>query len=559
MIEYIKNWAEEYGSNKRGMSYICGLCALVLFLSLQSHAGRSDGIDYAFGIKQGSSLFHPHHVLYTALGFVVHRALSHVVPIDPLTLINILSSLVTAFTVALFFRLLMVLTKAESLSLLMTAFYTFNYSTLYMGTTAEVYSYSVLCELFALLLCVKHPRPSWPVLCQVAVLGALAVLFHQSAIFFVLALVVFIGLRARSIRAAAVVAAVSGLVTLAFYVFAAEQNGVRAPSGFVHWIFFYAHSHQYEAGVWGGGLTLAHAPDLLDGIFSTLVKPDWQKYMISQRLFVEWTDFVLVPAVAVLAGALVILLLYLLKHRKTVAAQARAQTAPLRVMLLVWITTGGLFVAWWDQTNIEFWYMLVTPLLLLLALRLHTHLRQGVQLPRSLRFIAVSLLFANLAGRVFADARPSRSMVGEVVAAIGCERIANGDLIIGPIWDLPPAIRYRCDKEISHASIYLAPPAEKKSALRRYEQLLFANPPHVYFLETELVPAVRNAYFESSWPQVEVESFYQPLLKDARLVGHFNVLGTTYKIHELAAPASQSDQHEARTRNSDLLPPVHRK
>ena len=518
-------------------SSLYGLSALLLalFLSLSNQADGTDGVDYATSIKQGVGLFHPHHVLYGAFGFVVHRALAFITYIDPLILMTVLSSLVTTISLIVFFMLVKHLTESTNIALLITAFYAFNYSTIYMGTAAEVYPYAALCELLALLVLLRAPRPSWPVLSLVAALGALAVLFHQTAVFFVMALVLFIGLKTRSFWAAAGVAVSSGALTIGVYIFAAWKNNVHNLSEFLRWIFSYVHTSQYAEGSWGSGLSLARIPAILFGIVSTLISPNYQKYIINGSLFVDWTDFVFFPAVAVVLIALALTIRWLFRKRRSARSLSTSELRPLLQLLLFWILLGGLFVAWWDQGNIEFWYMLVAPVLLLLALGLRAIEQAGTPLPRCLAVVAFGLLVANLAGRVHADSRPANSLVRGVLAGIGCERLADGDLLVGPIWDLPPMIRYKCGRETATASIHLAPSAaaQREQALQRYSSLLFAGRKHVYWLETELVATIRNSYFSSDWENSDVEAFYLPLLKDAPVIGSFRLAGRTYKIHEL--------------------------
>lgn len=514
-----------------------GLSALLLalFLSLSNQADGTDGVDYATSIKQGLGLFHPHHVLYGAFGFVVHRALAFIFYIDPLILMTIMSSLVTTISLIVFFMLVKHLIESTNIALLITALYAFNYSTMYMGTAAEVYPYAALCELLALLVFLRAPRPSWPALSLVAALSALAVLFHQTAVFFVLALVLFIGLKTRSFWAAAGVAVSSGSMTIGVYVFAAMKNNVHNLSEFLRWILFYVHTSQYAEGSWGSGLSLARIPAILFGIASTLISPNYHKYMINRSLFVDWTDFVFFPAVVVVVIALGLVTRWLFRNRRVVRTLSTSELRPLLQMLAIWILLGGLFVAWWDQGNIEFWYMLAAPVLLLFALCLRAIEQAGTPLPRRLAVVAAGLLVANLAGRVYVDSRPSNSLVRGVLAGIGCERIADGDIIVGPVWDLPPMIRYKCGRETTTASIHMAAsdPAQREQALQRYSSLLFSGKKHVYWLETELVATIRNSYFGSDWKNADVESFYLPLLADAPVIGSFRLAGRTYKIHEL--------------------------
>jgi hypothetical protein len=510
----------------------CGLFALLVYLLLQNRINVGDGVDYAYSVKLGNNLFHPHHVLYNFFCHRIYSALYGLSSFSPLYFMGVLSSIAMAITVALFYAIAAALTERALLSALFALAYAFTYATFYLGTTAEVYPFSMLFSLFALFVCVRTELRSEPALLIAALLCAGAMLFHQAAIFFTLSVAYFVA-RQSGWRRAARFTVYSGVSCAIPYVLASHTMGVRTPAEFIRWILFYVHTSQYKSGEWGHGLSLDRLALIPWGFFSTVVALPHERLRSIRPLALSLLDFGTAAAVLLLVFSSGFLAVRLFRTPRN------GSFAGLRQLLWLWLGLDVLFTAWWNQTNPKFWYMMLPALYLLCALRFTRSAEKPGPLMKALGLSTLGLFFTNVCGQVYADSRSNNSAVSGIVNALGCQNLSSGDTLIGPVNNLKMFVLYSCDKLVNVTSLGEVPAlamSDKPAALQHYADELYNHHSRVYLLQPELHEGVMDTLRTSAWDIAEIRAFYQPYLLHATLAGRFTWYNQTWDIYRLPNP-----------------------
>jgi hypothetical protein len=274
-------------------------------------------------------LFHPHHLAYGPTGWLAYRIaleLGYTGRADlPVQIVNAVAGALGVFFLWRFGtrwtgRSLMALGVALLVGLC--------YAYWVYAIEVEVYTLAAAflsLSLWLLLVLDERAQPGWAVALGLAHTGA--IMFHQTNLFFGLAVGLFLLIRLHLRRWSILLAyglSVAIPVTLAY-------GYVAYASEFPDWQAFYAWFTDYaQSGQWGGFLSLAHFPALRSGL-QTAVSPD-------ARLA---TLVYLIVAVGLIGG------LYQARHNEA----RRAWT----LLGGVWLLTYLLFFWWWEPWNIEFW------------------------------------------------------------------------------------------------------------------------------------------------------------------------------------------------------------
>ncbi|MGD0783480.1 MAG: glycosyltransferase family 39 protein, partial [Candidatus Aminicenantales bacterium] len=221
--------------------------SFVLLFSTRAAAQYGDSLNYLWAAFTGRGLFHPHHIIFN---FVVRemlllsRALGlGLTPLDVAQLHNILWAVVAVVSVyaiglRVFNSRLWPILAALGL-LVSQGFWEY-------ATQAQSYAPAAGCLALLVFILVRKPvdhfrARDWAL---IALLLAVAVLYHQGDILFVLPLAVFILASAvrRGWRPLLATAVLSGAFVLAAYATAlVSSGGERTVSGFIRFVFSYAY------------------------------------------------------------------------------------------------------------------------------------------------------------------------------------------------------------------------------------------------------------------------------------------------------------------------------
>lgn len=522
----------------------------LLFMSYLYMQNKSYGYDscaYSESIKYGKDLFHPHHLIYNYVFHLIYGSVSRFFNLEAMAVASAFNGLAMAGNALLVGYIVLRLTTNLGISVRATVFYGICYAPLFVATSVEVYPWNILFDLLAFVVLLRPGAPTPGRALLVGGLAGLAALFHQTAVFAALALLAYlVWLRSRAL-VVSLYATAAALACGVPYLWVAARAGFRTPRGLLQYLFAYATSPEYHAGVWGHGLTLRRLPVAFLGMISTFSYPRLE-YLFPLIKPASWGfNLPMLRALILLACLLVLIGLLVLggwrlhslgKPTRSVANSVPSSERPALLAMWVWLLSHGFFTLWWNPENLEFWLMCLAPLLILIAYRSN-------QSPRPLYSpLQLASLFALLAGvnfgfRVLPDSRPSESPVYQSVEAVGCARLSDGDWFVGAMPEMEPCVRYRCGIALQHHSLsyeFYGSPADKETVRRAYaDKLAQAVRRHaVYVQEEELAPEVISPM--ASWSPDEARALYAPYLTAAQVLSSYERDGRRFRLYRLALP-----------------------
>jgi len=319
-------------------------------MSLSNHL-TEDSLWYAHDILHPGELhFHPHHLLYD--------------PIMRLLILPALAPLGSPEASLLFLQWVNVLFGAAAISVFCAAAMRLGAGalnacavSLLLGLSAFSYSYSSQIEVYSLtslflgVALIGHARSDDTISARVFTAAgfAFALFFHQTAIFFALAVVTdeLLARRDAPGRLAgrlAVTLAMPLIFVALVYFYVGYSLGYRTPIEFWHWLTLHV-----QWGHWGAGT--------LSG--STLVTA-WHRFwqaVIAPGPGQRQLAGVLVPAVGLYVAARII-----------ARGRAAFRRPSLIIGCIVWMSGLAIFTTWWDARGAEFWGMFLMPVCLVLSL-----------------------------------------------------------------------------------------------------------------------------------------------------------------------------------------------
>ena len=312
-----------------------------------------DSLEYARAVRSGTSLFHPHHLLFNAVIRGFWLGLQSVFPsIDPITAGQVHNILWALAVLAAFFTIVRRLTGSTGAAVVFSLALFSALGFWQYATFVEIYIPSMGCLAVSLVLLLSpRPGPAGPG-ARTAAAGffVLAVLYNQMAVFFVLALAVLLTprLNAREAwRTVRLIAAAGAIVLGAYAAVFFTAARPAASAGFVRWCLSYAFN-----------------PDPTWGSFSNVSLLGLCKLFLSfarDVLFIPRS--LLVPASivsGVLCAGLAVPVIRSIARRKP-AANAR-------IALVLWILGTALFMWWFSPAGYELSIPLLLPAFLILAL-----------------------------------------------------------------------------------------------------------------------------------------------------------------------------------------------
>lgn len=308
---------------------------LVVFALLRAANQTPDGLSYALAVRTGVDMFHPHHLVYVPVARLIHLAAG----IDPITATLVQNlfwmavlGLAAWRLAALIFpgRLAPVIAAVGLLALRGVMIYT---------VRVETYVPAVACLAVTTALAAERPVRH----VAVAVMLALAILYHQTNVLFVLPLLVLLGARPdRTLIPLAGTLAGSAALVIAPYLAAAAVQ--QPPRGF-----------------WDFALNYARAPIEAWGNFDYFSSQGLGLLTLSQMRMILpvregaaiWGSLGMVAALVILAGWHAVQLKRGAGHRR------------LRWFGLVFLAVYLTFFLWWMPSDTDFFVATLLPLWLL--------------------------------------------------------------------------------------------------------------------------------------------------------------------------------------------------
>jgi 4-amino-4-deoxy-L-arabinose transferase-like glycosyltransferase len=424
-----------------GKRWVPGAClAAVSFVFLfltRSAAQYGDSLNYLWAAKTGQNLFHPHHLIYN---FVVRHlhALFQTVGLradilDTAQIHNILWSVVAVLAVYGIGRKVFVDRRwalPAALALLVSqGFWE------YAGQ-AQSYAPAVGSLCFLAWLLVRRPVGeigTGGLLASAGVL-ALAILYHQGNVLFIVPLVVFfLAARGRQgWRPLAFIIVPAGILVLASYAAAVVLSGFeRSLSGFARFVFSYAY---HPAPLWGTWRNLS-IRGLGYLLFSQL-----------RCLITVWKPVRPLLLAGLAAGLLGVFVGSALRLRRS------AESRPWTAFLASWLLVEYLFYLWWAPYDKPWFIITVVPLIFLGAALVPKRIRERLARPpaRSAAFWTALVLLAAAAAYNYASfIRPLQTSLGRDYAeAAAVARAAGSGEYILSSFDVQEHLRFYFGRQL---------------------------------------------------------------------------------------------------------------
>lgn len=403
---------------------------LAIYLAFPNKNHNFDAVTFIMTIGGGdlSSQFHPHHLVYNALGFILREGLEGFgISISTITLMETVNSLVAATGVLLFFIILLKLSKKVTTSLIFALLFAFSIGLWHYAVEVEVYVCGLVFLISSLLLIIvslaKGTEPKPGMLIGLGVLGSLACLFHQMHILFVAVGCTFIylvgkGTLSRLKMAAFYLVPISILVGGSYIAVGYVLNKLPNLVSFYHWLTAFFH-----LGKWGHVDGLRNVMSAAVGLRATFFgKP-------ITIVGTEPTDIGL-HAIFLLGLILLLCLIVVTMAKSKAIFQYNAR---LVILLLVWVIIYGGFTLWWEPSSNQFWMHILPPVWLLLFLGFETwrskHQNWKLALPVVLLCI---LLCVNLVCFIIPYSDIKNNDAYQLVEKLHNHGITSQDLVLTP-------------------------------------------------------------------------------------------------------------------------------
>jgi hypothetical protein len=308
--------------NKKRVTFLALLFALFMWL-LRSVNFHPDGLDYAHSVKIGAGLFHPHHILYSPIAFLIYK----IIPVTPISACQIEQLIFSSLLFYVSWRTGSRLLGNVKNGLLATLLLVSSRGVLQYTTGLEVYLPALTATTFLINELTKKRKSQ----IKITLFLSMSILLHQTNVLLIIPLFFLLNFRRYFITTAS-----SGLIVILIYLVSSGSDNL------LDYIFRYANA---DIPVWG---SFTHFN--IDGISS-----------LGANL---WRAIIPLPvAIEFVFGMITIVLLLLLA-----ILVFRKQNNQLLRFSGIWLFSYLLFVLWWLPTDQDFMVATLAPLWLITIL-----------------------------------------------------------------------------------------------------------------------------------------------------------------------------------------------
>ena len=373
-----------------GVLLSLGIVAVLAATAAVEQSG--DSLAYLTRARDGGGLFHPHHLLFNAAVRSVHLGLAAVTGVHDVVLAAQVHNLAFTFVALLaVYWIGLEWLGSQRLGLLGLALYGSTTGILVFATQAEVYVPSVaalgLATVFFLRL-IESPQSN-RARAGLAVAWVFAVLYHQSAVLFLIPMAVGVLVaRSREVaRALVTVSALAGAVVLSAYWIAYRVVAISSsePLSFLRFVFSYA---------FAGGVRWGHASNVgAAGVVRLLESHLWGLSALIPQRPGMLIAFAVAGAAAIVATG----------------RFARGRARLLLCFAATWALTFLGFFLWWFPGEVEFAVLTTMPICLAAiagSYPLVVESRIGVTGARIVVAATVAIAIVNLCGSLWLEVLP---------------------------------------------------------------------------------------------------------------------------------------------------------
>jgi len=411
---------------------VLALLVTAVYLAFPSRLYFGEGFKWALSEPSEHGglfrFFHPHHLLYNPLGYLLHHVLALLRPgLSPMISFRLLDTAAGLGGVLVFHHLLRRLLRDGRLAWAAAAGFAFSWGYWTHGINVEVYAVSVFFLVVGFSIAeraVRDDAAGWGTWCGLGFTAGAAVLFHQSNVLFLAVplAAAFFHPRGRGpglARFARGFVPAYAATTVLPYLAVMIHLGFRSSHAALTWLFLYGHQTDTYVGTDASVVTLA-----LISFVRMLLLPSTYTSAFADPLVSPPLLLVLKWSAAVLLGLLVLAaagnIRRLRRHHGPVLRLAVALAVPYVLFFTFW-DPGGYF--FWLPLGITFWLTVGCAAASLPPPRWS---RAG---PLLLGLAVAALFAVNFAGGVLPESRFSRvddhRLMGTVTGLVDA-----GDLVL---------------------------------------------------------------------------------------------------------------------------------
>lgn len=376
-----------------------------------------DGVLFSLnieGVYQGrvptSVLFHPNHLLYSGLGYLLYSAALHLGfhlrAITVLQVSNVVASVATAFVIL---QVSKRITSSPSLGLFSFLLFAFGATWWKFSTDADSYIISV----FFLTVAVGFALDEPPRLARVAACHVFAMLFHELAIFIYFAVITAIALDPRRSRAKKFLACIAyclatGACIAVAYLLCYFYAGRGTYPSLLDWVTSYASN---------SGFTHSFA-QLAGSYLSSYIK----LFVGGKLPFIhDYFSIAVGTSLAICFGALAAA--FVLFRRIRPREEERPSVRTL-LILWAWFLPCALFLASWDPGSAFHKLFVWPPIVLLISCYIASHNRSRLYAP-AFSALAIAIGAWNFAAFIYPHSHASSDPVLELAQTVNRELPRN--------------------------------------------------------------------------------------------------------------------------------------
>lgn len=358
------------------------LGALILYGLFPTRTYYWDGILFSLYVEQVSRgaarigiLFHANHLLYSAVGYCFFEILRACgLAIRALTAFQILNILVSALSGCMVFSLARSITKSRLVPFFCWTLFVFGATWWKFSTDADSYIVTV----FLLLLAFRYLLSGAPKLAHIGILHALAMLFHELAIFFYVAVFAAVLLNRQRPR------------HKLLWAFAAYLTATAGCVAFIYWAAYHSADHAAFPTLlsWitsrSSDTRATHSIKQIVGYFFS-----FGKLFAGGRISLIRQFFGPVILVS-LAASLLLAALAIYFFRKPRVEETSVEQGPIAI-LWAWLLPSAIFLGSWDPASAFHKLLIWPPIVLLIGAYVA---KRGSLSSRARGFVALSAALA---------------------------------------------------------------------------------------------------------------------------------------------------------------------
>ncbi len=323
----------------------------LVYFAFPNRSFHDDAIAYAWDIEH-DRLFHPHHLLFNVLGWLVYKGINQLTTMRAIYALQYMNITFSLVGIVLLYCLVRRSTSSTLIALWSAAMLAVSHGWWKYSVAGETYIIPMALLLLVVVQCEQrreamNRRRSFLLSLWIGALCTLMALMHQSHVLFFLPLLVLLTGNRSSWRNTGTVALVFVAGVFVTYLLVYYQvTGRWSVSSMLRWSLSYAITPLFE-GAYGTPIAWSHFPRFLGGFASLITAQKWPGFL---RFIVVEGLFLMLCVYGSVRGI-------------------RGSGPPVRLVgfLLSWIVVYALFAFWWEPGNIEFLMPLCPPLLWLTA------------------------------------------------------------------------------------------------------------------------------------------------------------------------------------------------